>query len=237
MKKIIFIFLGILSIGLLLPNKVNAETNITNFEDTIKEEIKTFKGQSGTEEYIKKLESADLSNYKESDDKVNIYMFRGDTCSYCLKAVTYFSTIVDNYGDKFNLITYEVWKNSDNAKLMDEFAKTLGEEPNGVPYIIIGDKSFTGYSEEMNSQIESQINKVYKQTDRYDVMNNLDSGTTTIKEVKSNNTSSSSMVWLFILQIISILGLIIYVNKNNKNIKQKLEELEMKVNKNAKSKK
>ena len=228
MKKIIFIFLGILSIGLLLPNKVNAETNITNFEDTIKEEIKTFKGQSGTEEYIKKLESADLSNYKESDDKVNIYMFRG---------VTYFSTIVDNYGDKFNLITYEVWKNSDNAKLMDEVAKTLGEEPNGVPYIIIGDKSFTGYSEEMNSQIESQINKVYKQTDRYDVMNNLDSGTTTIKEVKSNNTSSSSMVWLFILQIISILGLIIYVNKNNKNIKQKLEELEMKVNKNAKSKK
>ena len=164
-------------------------------------------------------------------------MFRGDTCSYCLKAVTYFSTIVDNYGDKFNLITYEVWKNSDNAKLMDEVAKTLGEEPNGVPYIIIGDKSFTGYSEEMNSQIESQINKVYKQTDRYDVMNNLDSGTTTIKEVKSNNTSSSSMVWLFILQIISILGLIIYVNKNNKNIKQKLEELEMKVNKNAKSKK
>lgn len=120
---------------------------------------------------------------------------------------------------------------------MDEVAKTLGEEPNGVPYIIIGDKSFTGYSEEMNSQIESQINKVYKQTDRYDVMNNLDSGTTTIKEVKSNNTSSSSMVWLFILQIISILGLIIYVNKNNKNIKQKLEELEMKVNKNAKSKK
>ena len=237
MKKIIFIFLGILSIGLLLPNKVNAETNITNFEDTIKEEIKTFKGQSGTEEYIKKLESADLSNYKESDDKVNIYMFRGDTCSYCLKEVTYFSTIVDNYGDKFNLITYEVWKNSDNAKLMDEVAKTLGEEPNGVPYIIIGDKSFTGYSEEMNSQIESQINKVYKQTDRYDVMNNLDSGTTTIKEVKSNNTSSSSMVWLFILQIISILGLIIYVNKNNKNIKQKLEELEMKVNKNAKSKK
>ena len=237
MKKIIFIFLGILSIGLLLPNKVNAETNITNFEDTIKEEIKTFKGQSGTEEYIKKLESADLSNYKESDDKVNIYMFRGDTCSYCLKAVTYVSTIVDNYGDKFNLITYEVWKNSDNAKLMDEVAKTLGEEPYGVPYIIIGDKSFTGYSEEMNSQIESQINKVYKQTDRYDVMNNLDSGTTTIKEVKSNNTSSSSMVWLFILQIISILGLIIYVNKNNKNIKQKLEELEMKVNKNAKSKK
>ena len=55
MKKIIFIFLGILSIGLLLPNKVNAETNITNFEDTIKEEIKTLKGQSGTEEYIKKL--------------------------------------------------------------------------------------------------------------------------------------------------------------------------------------
>ena len=72
-----------------------------------------------------------------------------------------------------NLYTLEVWKNSDNLTLMKNFGKFLGETPKGVPYFIIGNKTFSGYSES-DTKTQKQILETIKtesqkstKTDKY----------------------------------------------------------------------
>ena len=74
----------------------------------------------------------------EENQKVNVYFFYGDGCSYCAQAEEFFDSIEDEYGDHYNLVMYETWNNSDNVDLMNEVADLRKEEPEGVPYIIIG---------------------------------------------------------------------------------------------------
>ena len=73
--------------------------------------------------------------------KVNVYIFRGEGCSHCAEALEWFDSIQEEYGEYFNLVKYETWYDEENAKLMKEVAEKRGETAEGVPYIIVGDKS------------------------------------------------------------------------------------------------
>lgn len=238
----------------LFPSIVNAEVKITNFKETIEEEIKVFGSAQGYEEYINTLKKADLSGYKESKDKINVYIFRGETCGYCLKSIAYFASIVKDYGKYFNLITYEVNKNSDNAALMNNVAQVFGEKTAGVPYMVIGDKTFTGYSEDDNSAIEAQIKKTYSSKDRYDVMNNLDK----IKDVPNENTANgendtfrgtndevtssskddkTNIGLVLIFQVILSVIVVIYIHIRHNMLKKEIESLKDEIIKTRKTQK
>lgn len=213
MKKSLFRGL-ILSTIFMFPIIVKAEVKPDDFQTTINEEIETFKDAEGYESYINILKNVDLSNYTENKDKVNIYVFRGGSCSHCLDAIVYFANIVNEYGNKFNLITYEVWTNQDNSNLMNEVAKVFSETVSGVPYIVIGDKTYSGFDEtSMSSEIETIINEDYAKEDRFDVMDNL--GTVYKK------SNSELIVSLVMIGLIAGLLTIIYVIKANKKKKTK----------------
>ena len=79
--------------------------------------------------------------------EVNIYMFRGDGCTYCAKALTWFEEIEAEEGKYFNLITYEVWNDEENKALMDRVANYMKDDVSGVPYIIVGKKTYTGFDD------------------------------------------------------------------------------------------
>ena len=204
MKKNILLTIAILSMFLALPFDVNAETKADSLEDTIKEEINTFDGQKGYEEYVTTLKEADLSEYKESDDKVNVYIFRGGTCSHCLDAVAHFASIVKDEGKYFNVKTYEVWSNSDNNDLMNDVANEIGDsEVSGVPYIVIGKKSWSGYAasydDEMMKQIKSEYNK--DKSKRYDVIKAVNGESTGEKKSVANDI-------IAVIIIIVVIGLV-----------------------------
>lgn len=105
-------------------------------------------------------------------EKVPVYFFRGEGCPHCAEAEEYFKRLETTLGDKFEVKDYEVWYDKDNAKLMYAFSVINDEadETTGVPYIVIGDKSWIGYTEGFNPEFEAQINKVYEEDNRYDVM-------------------------------------------------------------------
>lgn len=246
-KVIAFVFL-IGAIFLSLPT-VNAAEKVTNFKETVDEEINTFKDQSDAEEYVNKLKEADFSNYKESDDKINIYMFRGSTCGYCLQEITYLTTILKDYGKYFNLKTYEVWGNSDNSALMRKIANYLGDWSDnfGVPYLVIGKKGYSGYASSMDDTIEKAIKDEYDSKDRYDVMDHLDEmkdvSDTTSNDTSSNDTktatskksSSKLSVSAFcVITIIIIILDIIYTELRINSVKKKydseIKNLEKKLN-------
>lgn len=225
-KNIILMFTIILSlIVFMVPNKVLAEVKMTGYKETIDEEIEIYGKEKDYSDYTKILKSADLSDYKESDEKVNVYIFRGSTCAYCLKAITYFASKADEYKNYINLKTYEVWNNQDNNNLMNNVAAVFGKEVSGVPFIVIGDKTFDGYSESMNSEIESVIKNQYESHEKYDVMEHL-----TEKKSKSkyNNKKIFAILGVILFGIIIIIVIFKYVEKRNEKIelqkKKRLEE-------------
>ncbi len=128
--------------------------------------------------------------------KVNIYLFRGEGCPHCQEAEEFFDSIENKYSKYYNLIDYETWYDSNNADLMQKVAKKLGEEVTGVPYIIIGKKTWKGYDSAMNNEIISAIKSEYNSNNRYDV----------IKELNKKNKSSVSTDIISVLIIILVIG-------------------------------
>ena len=102
------------------------------------------------------------------DKKVNIYFFWGDGCPHCADAHSFFDSIKEEYKDYFNLYGFEVWYNDENHSLYNTFAKSMGEKPSGVPYYIIGEKTFAGYTSGWNEEIINTIkNEASKNSDIY----------------------------------------------------------------------
>ena len=175
MKNLKLLLLLILTL-LILPFAVNAEET-----------------ESSAEESSKEVE------------KVNVYFFRGEGCSYCAAAEEWFDEISDEYGDKFKVVDYETWNSQENMDLMNEVAKARGETADGVPYIIVGNKSWNGFADDYKESIISQIEEEYKldADSRYDIMQLIDG----IGNDDSKKDSTGSDV-LFIIISVIILGVV-----------------------------
>ena len=108
--------------------------------------------------------TAKLSDITFEEDKINIYFFWGDGCPHCEELFTFLESIKSEYNEYFNLYGFEVWYNEDNGQIMDYFQEELGETvgSRSVPYYIIGDKSFSGYSSDMNEEILDTIEEKYE---------------------------------------------------------------------------
>lgn len=93
----------------------------------------------------------------KNDEKVNIYLFYSKICPHCQKEEKYFETLKEKYQDKINIYTYEVTENKTNNEIMKSLKKELKENNQGVPFTIIGSKTFLGYDESLNERIENTI--------------------------------------------------------------------------------
>lgn len=101
------------------------------------------------------------------NDKVNIYLFYGKGCPHCEVLFTYFESIKSKYSKYYNLYAFEVWYNEDNGKTMDYFLEKFDKKVSSrsVPFLIIGDEAFEGYSSSMNQKIIDTIEEKYKNKD------------------------------------------------------------------------
>ena len=106
-------------------------------------------------EYTDKV--ADIVNVSVEENKVNLYLFHGDGCPHCKEEKAWLETIREKYQDNLNIYYFEVWYDSDNAKLMEIAKERFSVSKNGVPLTIIGDKYYLGYSEVVGSSIENKI--------------------------------------------------------------------------------
>lgn len=107
-------------------------------------------------------------------EKFNMYLFWGDGCVHCHNLKIFLNDLEPKYKDMFELYAFEVWGNPDNQTLMGRFAKTMGDSPRGVPYLVVGDKSFNGFSESMKEDIVQAIIDEFKSDVKHDVFKNLE---------------------------------------------------------------
>ena len=97
------------------------------------------------EEPINIPENINLDYIERTSNRVNIYFFWGDGCPHCADEFKMFEKIKDEYGHLYNLYTFETWYNMDNSKLLNVFASAMKDKVKGIPYTIIGSKSFKGF--------------------------------------------------------------------------------------------
>ena len=116
------------------------------------------------------------TSYEYDDKKLDIYLFRGQGCPHCIELLEFLDSITDEYGKYFNLHIYEVWEeeHADNESLMKEVGNVFGKNVKGVPFLVIGEKTFNGYKTGYyDDQIKQALEEEYNKKDRYDVMTEL----------------------------------------------------------------
>ena len=138
---------------------------------------------------------------KEEDNRVKIYFFRGDGCPHCADAEEFFNSIKEEYGQYYKILDYETWYNSDNAALLQKVGEARKEEITGVPYILIGDKSWSGYDDSFADDIKNTIKSEYEKVvaDRYDIANYVDFTNATGNVEEEAKKSNDAMVLIIIL--------------------------------------
>ena len=93
---------------------------------------------------------------KIEEGKVNIYFFHRTSCPHCKKENKFLDEMEAKYKD-INIYRYEVSSSSENSKYLKEVKTLFKEKSNGVPYTVIGDKTFLGYNEYVGDKIEKTI--------------------------------------------------------------------------------
>ncbi len=158
-----------------------------------------------------------LAEGEEASREVKVYVFRGDGCPHCADAEEWFASIEDEYGDKFEVVDYETWYNEENAALMNQVAAARGEEPGGVPYIIIGNKSWFGFTDSYADEMLEEIKSLYETevTERYDIMKLVAEGNTTGPGVEEKKSGNDVLSLIIILVVVSACAGGIYVARKN----------------------
>ena len=117
-------------------------------------------------------EGEEVTTTAQESKEVKVYLFRGEGCPHCEEAEEWFDSIEEEYGNYFEVVAYETWYDQENAELMQKVAEARGETAEGVPYIIVGNKSWAGFAQDYADEILSQIKSEFEVNvaDRYDVM-------------------------------------------------------------------
>lgn len=101
----------------------------------------------------------------KEEGKVNIYLFHGDGCPHCAELRSYLKSIKSKYSEYYHLYEFEVWNDFENSEFMQELADKMGDDASGVPYMIIGEKSFGGF--DPNTDKQAIIDAIMVQHESY----------------------------------------------------------------------
>ena len=93
---------------------------------------------------------------KVEENKINLYLFHRNGCPHCAKEIEFLDTIQQKYKN-IKIYKYEVTTSTTNASYYKAVKNILKDNTSGVPYTVIGNKSFVGYSEFIGEKIEKTI--------------------------------------------------------------------------------
>ncbi len=212
MKKYFNILVLVIASLFVFTTSVSAKSEATNLVEAVEEEIGYF-GNKGNfddesvflayQEFVDKLKAADLSSYAESNDKVNVYIFRGKSCWHCLDEITWLASNYADFKDVINVHTYEVWNNKGNEKLMNLVAKELGKKASGVPFTVVGKETFSGFSEEVGTSIIEAAKKLQTSEEKYDIKDVIN-----LEEVSSTGNKKSDITMIILILVVLAGGIV-----------------------------
>ena len=87
-----------------------------------------------------------ITNIKAEENLVNLYLFYSKTCSHCEAEMKLLDEIQEDY-DNLRIYKYEI-SDDENSLLLSKVSEIFDVKVTGVPFTIIGEKTFLGYSDE-----------------------------------------------------------------------------------------
>jgi len=89
---------------------------------------------------------------------VNAYLFYGNGCPHCAKERQFLSNVLVEKYNNLRIHEYEVYYDSGNVSLFEKVASKLKSNAGGVPFLIVGDQYFVGYSDSISPlEIEQRV--------------------------------------------------------------------------------
>jgi len=193
MKKIIF---TVLSLLLLTPTIVLADTHAENLTDTLE----------------RAAIDINIDDYEEKDDQVVIYFFYSDTCGFCHNELEFINSKLTDYKDKIKMRSFEV-SNEDNDILKTKITSFLNVKAPNVPFTVIGESTFYGFDAETTGEkILTAIDQEYEiaKDERYDVFEEMEN----FRETKSKKNNTALYIFAS-LAVIAIIVTTIYIIKKD----------------------
>ena len=87
---------------------------------------------------------------------VYIYLFWGEGCPHCAQAKPFLESLA-NQSDQIIVRSYEIYYTPGNQEIFAAVCSTIGIEPRYVPTIIIGNRYWEGYSEQIAYEIQNVV--------------------------------------------------------------------------------
>lgn len=150
---------------------------------------------------------------KTEHEKVKVYIFKGDGCGFCAKAIEWFGNLDKKYDDYFEVVSYEVWNDKKNARLAEKVALEMGTKLDGVPFIVIGkEKYVSGFTEDVGKELVSYALKEYQNEEYVDLVQEV------AKKLKLDEEESSdtgTVVAIMLGFSVVFIGYILLARKHN----------------------
>lgn len=158
-----------------------------------------------------------LKDYKETDDQVTVYLFRGTGCSYCRAFLTFLNNLPAEYYNKIKVVAFDAWYDEAASILLANVSAFMGEEAGGVPYIIIGETAFPGYATDYDEGIKAAIDAEYAAEEKYDLFEEYNNY---VDEVLRAERLEKLMpiVYSGIVTVVCTVVIILYVSYSNRRL-------------------
>jgi glutaredoxin len=126
-----------------------------------------------------------IFSISDASEPVNAYLFTAEGCPHCAKEQIFLKSIQEKYSN-LEIKSFEISKNAQNVLYIQEVAKALGVSAGSVPFLIIGDQPFIGFSEKLSpSVIEAKIKECSENICPDSVAKIVGLGIEVKKEIKS----------------------------------------------------
>ena len=111
------------------------------------------------------------TNIYAKENTVNIYFFHSYTCPHCKSESKLLEELEKTY-DNINIYKYEISEDN-NTELLSQVGELFNTKITGVPFTVIGEKYYIGYSEENTKKTFISIIEYYSKYKYNDVVGEL----------------------------------------------------------------
>ena len=116
-----------------------------------------------------------------AQEKIDLYFFYGDGCPHCAKEEVFLEQLKKE-NSNIEIHSFETWNNRDNAEFLVKLGKELGIKISGVPLLLIGDRTVSGFY-----SAETTGKKITDIIDNYDLYGCKDIVAPLLAEKGDNN--------------------------------------------------
>lgn len=98
-----------------------------------------------------------LPNHVLAKDDLNLYFFWGQGCPHCAAEEEFLDQLKTEY-QNLSIFDFEIYRHPQNIKLLQNISQSLDLSVDGVPFVIIGDQQFVGFSQDFTpNQIRARL--------------------------------------------------------------------------------